>query len=462
MNKLRITLKDRKRFVCPAAMAAVLVLLAAGANALAVNNTVWTVSKASSNLTCSAPSHTTCNTISAAVSAALSGDIIVVGPGKYNESVTISTDSLSLFGAQAGRDPRGCRDGHDKESDARQCRDGHDNESIVDAGTTGNPAFSITVPYVVIDGFTIENGGGSFPAGIFMVGSDLESVSGLQVVNNIIKDNGVGVFLLYTLGNVVERNLIKDNNNPGTGTGAGYGVIAGISFASSINDNEFCGNQAAAITIDIAEFDVITNNTSENDGSFAIFVDTEGGVFKHNQGRNFGAKGVLPVSLNDTPVNADAAVDIGYGNQILEISDNDLEEGEGTISNGIAFTTIFGTSQDSEGVVIKDNTIKGFKCNGVVAEAASGQGMTRYSSLVANEIKENGQYGINIQAATTSNTNISFFDNEAVGNGVLDCNDDSVASGPSGYTLGTHDTWFNDIGKSSYPTGICTARGWEH
>jgi hypothetical protein len=429
-------------------MAAVLVLLAGGANALAVNNTVWTVRKASSNGVCS-PSATTCNTISAAVSAALSGDIIVVGPGKYHEYVTISTDSLSLFGAQAGKD-------------AREGRDDPTKETIVDASTTGNPAFVITVPFVVIDGFTIQNGGGSFPAGIFSGGTGSDSVSGLQVVNNIIKDNGVGVFLLYTLGNVVERNLIKDNNNPGTGTGAGYGVIAGISFASSINDNEFCGNQAAAIAIDIAEFDVITNNTSENDGSFAIFVDTEGGVFKHNQGRNFGAKGVLPVSLNDTPVDADAAVDIGYGNQVLEVSDNDLEEGDGAVSNGIAFTPIFGTSGDSEGVVIKDNTIKGFKCNGIVAEAASGQGMTRYSSLVANEIKENGQYGINIEAATTSNTNISFFDNEAARNGVLDCNDDSVASGPSGYTLGTHDTWFNDIGKSSFPTGICTARGWEH
>jgi len=239
-------------------------------------------------------------------------------------------------------------------------------------------------------------------------------------------------------------------------------VVAGFAVASAINDNEFCGNQAAALAFFITEFDVVTNNTSDNDGSFAIFLITEGSLFKHNRGRNFGAKGVLPVDVNDASVDADAAVDIGFDNQVLEISDNDLEEGEGTISNGIAFTPIFGTSEDSEGVVIKDNRIKGFKCNGIVAEAASGQGMTRYSSLVANEIKENGQYGINIEAATTSNTNISFFENEAVGNGVLDCNDDSVASGPSGYTLGTHDTWFNDIGNLSYPKGLCTARGWEH
>ncbi len=50
------------------------------------------------------------------------------------------------------------------------------------------------------------------------------------------------------------------------------------------------------------------------------------------------------------------------------ISDNGLEEGEGSIRHGIAFTTVFGTSSDSEGVVVKDNTIEGFKGNGIVAE----------------------------------------------------------------------------------------------
>ena len=414
---------------------------------------MWTVSKTSSNITCSV-AHTTCNTISAAVTAAASGDIIVVGPGKYKESVTIGTgkDSLSIFGAQAGKD-------------AREGRDDPSKESIVDASATGQPTLVITVPFVVIDGFTIKGGSGStYPAGVVLAGSSTR-VAGLQVFNNIIKDNGVGVLLYKTEGNVVERNLIEDNNT-GTEEFSGYGVFASDSVALNISDNAFEGNHATAVKILIAEFATVTNNTSENDGSFAVFVLTEGGLFKHNQGRNFGAKGVLPVKVEATYADADAAVDISWGNQLLEISDNDLEEGQGTISNGIAFTILFGTSKDSEGVIIKNNRIKGFKCNGIVAETDTTveptQGMTRYSSIVANDVEDNGKYGINIEAATTYNTNISFFENEAKGNDVLDCNDDSVASGPSGYTLGTHDTWYYDIGSSSYPTGICTPSSGHH
>jgi hypothetical protein len=110
-------------------------------------------------------------------------------------------------------------------------------------------------------------------------------------------------------------------------------------------------------------------------------------------------------------------------------------------------------------VVIKSNKIKGFEENGIVAETDSTAtwGTAVYSSIVANEIRDNGQNGILIKGATSYfNTNISLFENRAFGNGVYDCDDKSVASGPSGYTLGTHDTWYLDFGNTSYPRGICT------
>lgn len=465
MIRRHMLLRDRDRFLLLATLAAVLTLLAGGMNALAVNNNVWTVSKTSSNNTCQLTPTlvTTCNNISSAVSAASSGDIIVVGPGTYNESVIISTDSLSIFGAQAGKDARGGRDDPGR-------------ESIVDGSGTGNPTFTIaaTAPYVVIDGFTIRGGTGTQYAGGIVLQNipGPSEIVGVQVVNNIIEDNAGGVASFAASGILVERNLIKDNNAEAE-FDSGCGVIAfGGDGGIGINDNKFEDNRAAAVCVFAVMLGTttITNNTSESDGSLAVFLASQGCLFKHNRGKNFGANGVLPVNiawplLFFPSAEADAAIDIGWGNQILEISDNDLEEGRGSISNGVAFTTVFfGPSfygyTDSEGVIIKDNRIKGFKQDGIVAESASGTGMTRYSSLVANEIKDNGQYGIDIEAATTYNTNISFFENHVVGNGVLDCNDNSAASGPSGYTLGTHDTWFYDIGNSSYPVGICTSRGW--
>jgi len=437
MIRLHIMLNNRRRFVFSAAMAVVFVLLAGGANAQVL--TVRCVPSHTISSSCSATDYTS---IQNAVTAAASGDIILVGPGRYNEYVTISTDSLSLFGAQAGRD-------------AREDRDDPKKESIVDATGTGNSTITINAPFVVIDGFTVQGGTGGSPysGGIFLSGGQ-----GTQVLNNIIQANSTGVLLIGTAGNVMERNLIK-NNKGGTGLVVGCGVaVVGGTF-QSISDNEFAGNHAAAISILEGVFTTITNNTSENDGSLAVFVGTVGNLFGHNRGRNFGAKGVLPVFYGSSSADADAAVDIGFGNEFLEISHNDLEEGEGSLSHGIAFTTVFGSSSDSEGVIVKDNTIKGFKDNGIVAETdttvSPTLGMTRYSSIVANEVEDNGQDGIFIQGADVYNSNVSLFDNEAEGNHVFDCQDTSIATAP-GYTLGTHNTWFNNIGRLSYPKGLCT------
>ena len=447
MNRLRITLNNRRRFVYPAAMAVVFVLLAGTANAQVL--TVRCVPSHTISSSCYVPP-TEYTTISAAVGAAVSGDIILVGPGTYKEYVTISTDSLSLFGAQAGKDAR--VDRHDPSK-----------ESIVNATGTGYPTITISAPYVVVDGFTVQGGTGGSPysAGIFLSGSP-----GTQVLNNIIQTNSTGVLLIGSEVNVVERNLIK-NNNGGAGLVVGCGVAAlGAQFLS-ISDNEFAGNRSAAISSLEGVFTTITNNTSENDGSFAVFLGTTGNLFSHNRGRKFGAQGALPVFCDGAcSVDADAAVDIGFGNESLEISDNDLEEGEGSISHGIAFTTVFGSSSDSEGVVVKDNRIKGFKDNGIVAETdttvSPTAGITRYSSIVGNEVEDNGQDGIFIEGAGVYNSNISLFDNEAEGNRVFDCQDTSIATAP-GYTLGTHNTWFNNLGNLSYPKGLCTpGRGHDH
>jgi len=110
MNGLRIILNNRRRYVFSAGMAAVLVLLAGGANGLAlVPLTVRCVPSASLDPNCTAA--TTYPTIQAAVTAAIAGDVVVVGPRTYHESVIIdetghSRDHLSLPGAQAGNDGR--------------------------------------------------------------------------------------------------------------------------------------------------------------------------------------------------------------------------------------------------------------------------------------------------------------------------------------------------------------------
>jgi hypothetical protein len=432
-------------------MGALLVLLAGGANALA-QPTVWCVTKTGPSPNPSCTASTTFPTIEAAVSNAASDDIIFVGPGTYNESVTIDEtnhprDGLTLFGAQAGNDAR---------------FDRHGQESTVDG--MGNPAFVVSANSVVIDGFTVTGGtkANTYPGGI-LVGSTSTTISGAQVLNNILEENGTGVYLYQANSPLVEHNLFRNNNAPDAGAGikwVGFGIVSNGVTSPVINENEFTGNEMAAIIVAGGSNAIVTNNTSENDGSFVLYAETNQCLFSHNQGKNFGHKGVLPFVGKSFSIYADAAVDVGPGNSYLVISDNDLEEGEAPISNGIAFTTAFassslGTSSNTNANV-RNNKIKGFPGNGIVAEEQSG-GTLNYSWIVGNEAVDNGSDGILI---TLNNYNIELFDNKAEGNHVLDCEDDTTTGGP---TPTIEDEWFNNTGNSSSPTGLCTpGRGHDH
>ena len=452
MIRLHIMLNNRRRFVISAAMAGVLVLLAGGASALA-QPTVWCVTKTGPSPNPSCTAATTFATIQEAVSDANADDIIFVGPGTYNESVTIDEtnhprDGLSLFGAQAGNDAR---------------LDRHGPETIVNG--MGNPAFLVSANYVVIDGFTVTGGtaANTYPGGI-LVGSTSTTISWAQVLNNIIEENGTGVYLYKASSPVVEHNLFRNNTaaaDPGAGvTWVGIGIVSnGVAFPV-MTENEFTGNKMAAIFVAGGSNAMITNNTSENDGSFVLYADTSQCLFSHNRGKNFGRKGVLPIVVNSTPYYADAAVEVGPNNSYLMISDNDLEKGEAQISNGIAFTTAFASSplgtSPNWNANVRNNKIKGFPENGIVAEEQSG-GTLIYSWIVGNEVRDNGSDGILIDV---NNYNIELFDNKAEGNHVLDCEDDTTSGGPTPMIV---DEWLNNAGTSSSPTGVCTpGRGHDH
>lgn len=442
MNRVRIMLNSRKRFVCSAAIAAVFVVLAGGANALA-GVAVRCVPSLSVNPACTVAY----STIGAAVGPSVWGDIVIVGPGIYKESVSIPTSGVTVLGAQAGRD-------------ARVGRNDPSKESIIDAsGTTNGAAFYGGPPTgpVVIDGFTLQGGtGGNCGAGIATWANQT------YVLNNIIQNNAVGVFLGESEGSLIEHNLFKTNNEGAPGSEesnavvtAGYGIAGFTNNGLAIIENAFTGNEAAAIYIPGGPpGGAITGNTSENDGSFVVLTGTNGILINRNRVKSFDQLSGT-VEIGTTGASADAAVDIGGGNSNLVIRDNDLEGKEGSSpSNGIAFTTVFGPGS-SNYVVVRNNKIKGFPDNGIVAEASSGARTLTEAFITGNEAKDNGADGILIQESTGNIGNI-LLGNFAEGNQVFDCEDDTALAGGGVFTLGTYNTWFNDIGSLSFPAGICT------
>jgi hypothetical protein len=455
MDMFRITLNDRKRFVISAAMGALLVLVAGGANALATTNTVWCVPNASISATCT-PGKGKLHIQDAVYAPAQPGDVILVGPGYYNETVYVNVSNLSIFGAQAGKDAR--VDRHDTSK-----------ESIVDASPTpslygdgSGATFQVYGDSVVIDGFTIEGGTTGYAAGILVWGLDYSVGTSHRLVNNIIQNNAVGISLYYGVPSaLIEYNLIKGNNQ-GTPSEWDYPAeLPGVGIAAyepqntcTITENAFERNLAAAIFLYYSDGTAITGNSSEGDGSFLIDYGGSYTFFAHNQGRDFGAKGVWPYWSG---YSADGAVDLIYYDDSAQINGNDLERGKAAGYNGIAFSNLYTVYYNCRYCQVSNNRISGFAGNGIVAESAPSQGTLYYSGISGNVVMDNGKGGILIESGEYNYYN-TVFDNEAKGNRANDCEDDTK----NGFTAETYNTWFNNIGSTSSPAGLCTARGWGH
>src|SRR5579872_6537486 len=220
-------------------------------------------------------------TIQLAVNAAVPGDIILVGPGKYTAPapgpvvmIPTAKHDISILGAQAGVDARNRGNAGNGQ--------GVTQESIVDAtGTTGstNAGFIVQAMNVTIDGFTIQNANSAANAndsGIDLKGSGsgVTPASGAKILNNVLQKNGQALSLNFEgsgpVTNVlVEHNLFEDNN-----VVSGDGIFTSGCQNVIITENSFTGDPTAAVGINNSSNVSITENESTNDGTFVIFTNT--------------------------------------------------------------------------------------------------------------------------------------------------------------------------------------------
>lgn len=149
---------------------------------------------------------------------AIEGYTVYVYNGTYNENVVINK-TINL-------------DGEDKSI------------TIIDGNNSGHVVV-ISVPDVRIAGFTIKNSGKQhFDAGIKTLSLD----SNASILNNIIQNNDIGIFLNYGYPkswNIVNNNIIQNNRK-------------GI-YVHWANNNEISGN-----TIKLNEDDGIEMECSQN------------------------------------------------------------------------------------------------------------------------------------------------------------------------------------------------------
>ena len=166
------------------------------------------------------PSNAVYKTIQKAVNCAGAGDTINVAAGVYVENVAISK-SLTLRGANADLDarlPRGA-------------------ESVVDGNLAGT-VFGVSAANSTINGFRVQRGqGGVWNAGIGV------SASNVQILNNIITDNAIGLTAVGAISATVQRNLF-DANNRLVAPAGGNGLYTDVSTNLNVASNHFVNHTA--------------------------------------------------------------------------------------------------------------------------------------------------------------------------------------------------------------------------
>ena len=222
----------RKLGIC--SLVLVVILLVAAGSSFAVTRTVCA----------SGCGYTTINGALAAANP--TGDIIIVKPGIYSESVTVNK-SVQILGGAAGTNKL---------------------TTFVNAPTVSDIAFMVTAPHVVISGFTVRGGINSY--GVFIQSNDV------RVRYCTVEKSGVGIYVFQGASNVrLSYNQVRYNT--GSGTSLGYGILVASADSdipnvyinyNQINDNDYFGVFVyGAVGIPSFGGMMIQYNTLVNNGS---------------------------------------------------------------------------------------------------------------------------------------------------------------------------------------------------
>ena len=344
-------------------------------------------------------------TISEAVTAAASGDTIIVRAGDYRETVSV-TKSLTFRGAQAG-------------VTAVKGRTKASKESTVD-NPSGTGGFDLKADNVTINGFTIE---GQFDTAPTSLASGIRTSnvhSGYHIMNNIIRDNVAGLYLNTNTANPnsVTGNRFHANNEAGSGSGDAIESDQGLHNVT-ISKNFFSGNASAAVVLsDSLPFtnDGIQFLKNRSDSPVLLYNTSASSVFKNTFARDVGS-----------------AVFLGGGDSNVTITKNAIHT---PVFAGVRLAdspTIPNTS-----ITISRNAISGAGFYGIHIGTSSLSGGT----IARNTVTGSDPEGILTETGNTGNT---FSNNTVTKSKSFDIEDDS-----------TGNTYTNNTCGSSSPSGLCS------
>jgi nitrous oxidase accessory protein NosD len=235
-------------------------------------------------------------TIQSAITAASPGDTISVCQGTYNEQVQV-TKTLILQGAQHGVDAR-----------TRATT----SESIINY--SGGPV-QIMADNVTLDGFTIQGSTGTDPnflAGIWTNPGYSGTQGGHQILNNIVQNNISGIELDSTCAanpTLVQYNLIRNNNNPGPGSGNAIQTNFGLCNAT-IDSNKFSGHASSSVLIVAASSGLTVSNNELVGGTpeGIAFLNVSNSTISGNTSIGSTSGGTIDLFGGDSNITVDSNV----------------------------------------------------------------------------------------------------------------------------------------------------------
>lgn len=305
-------------------------------------------------------------TIGAAVAAATAGDTINVAAGTYNEQVILSKANLILRGAQAG---------------VIACsRAGGVNESVI---THANGPLQITADNVTVDGFTLQGATGGLAAGLHAVGN----FSGYRVLNNLIQNNVIGVFVNSngTNATLVQGNRLRNNTNAGSGSGTGINSDGQLKNVT-LRQNCFSGQTTASILISGAAQrnpELFSNLTiAENSAAGERFLELNFAKTVTISGNRVADAPALTGSGS-----AGVAISVGGGNA-------------GVILEGNSITNALVGSQNAAPAILVRNRVQAInsdvsvRCNRISGNLGGGL-VVQADAYTGNVVAENNWWGCN-------------------------------------------------------------------
>ena len=397
----------RKRILVTAFAAVATVFPAAPSQAL----TVLTVDD--NGVQCPSATFTS---IQDAVDAAAAGDEIRVCPGQYNESVDVpaSKPNLRLVGPAVAPSSTACYSAGTPNPSTQAIIQDINAVAIVQLNADG----------VRFSRFTVR--GNTSSAGILTDAGH----SGYQVRQNRVENNVFGIHFLSSGATLsdAEQNCVRLNNAAGAATGNGIFAELGLENAE-IESNSFFNQDTSAVTLegaveDIDDVTVRGNNSREDDSLVALFNTSN-----------------VDVISNSSRLNTGSAIFLGPDNTEVGITSNYVvRAARGVRANAVDFAGPPSTDVNIFNNIIQNSTAT----HGISAAADS----LTDSVISTNVTQFNEIDGISL---ATGNGDNELRNNVAVGNGTLDCNDDTIGAG----TAGTDNIWTNNVGAKADPPAIC-------